>query len=56
MGDYPNLAELGMDARDPYEDMTDHYMRRNYGEYVHFHGDYFTADRHDPNEMTALSS
>lgn len=33
-GDYPKLPPVGMDARDPYEDMDYHYRRRNYGETV----------------------
>lgn len=34
MGDYPKLPPVGMDARDPYEDMDYYYWRRNYGETV----------------------
>lgn len=33
-GDYPKLPPVGMDARDPYEDLDYHYHRRNYGETV----------------------
>ena len=33
-GDYPKLPPVGMDARDPYEDMDYHYWRANYGEIV----------------------
>ena len=33
-GDYPKLPAVGMDARDPYEDLDYHYHRRNYGETV----------------------
>lgn len=55
MGDYPNLAKVGMDARDPYEDMDFYYWRRNYGEYIHIEGDMFSTDRFDPNEMTRYS-
>ena len=33
-GDYPKLPPVGMDARDPYEDLDYHYYRRNYGETV----------------------
>ena len=49
-GDYPKLPPVGMDARDPYEDMDYYYWRQNYGETLHTDADAFTADRHDPNE------
>lgn len=55
MGDYPNLGKVGMDARDPYEDMDYYFFRRNYGEYIHIEGDLFQSDRHDPNETTRWS-
>ena len=56
LGDYPNLAKVGMDARDPYEDMDYYYWRRNYGEYIHIEADMFTTDRFDPNEITVYSA
>jgi NADH dehydrogenase (ubiquinone) 1 beta subcomplex subunit 8 len=49
-GDYPKLPPVGMDARDPYEDLDYHYWRNNYGEPLHVDYDMHTSDRHDPNE------
>lgn len=54
MGDYPKLPPVGMDARDPYEDMDYYFWRSNYGEPLHRDYDMFTADRHDPNAKWRL--
>jgi len=48
-GDYPNLADIGGDSKDPYYPYDYPAIKTNYGEPIHIEADIYGEDRYNPS-------
>lgn len=44
-GDYPQLPDIGLESRDPHENYDFPLLRRNYGEPMNVHFEFFLRER-----------